>query len=154
MTVAEKNQLPTMVDPLKMTNREVEMAGSVPMAAMKRLAEMVEEAEGEVAVSLHFGRDKAGQRFITGCINGQLQLLCQRCGQTIKHQFSIVPRMSPVLSEQQAKHLPEGYDPLIVQDEPISLAKIIEDEIILDLPMVPMHQEQKCSVAMPHTLAS
>jgi uncharacterized protein len=53
-----------------------------------------------------------------------------------------------VTSIDQANRLPEGYEPLLVEEGKIPLKNIIEDEILLILPTFPKHQP---SCLVPNT---
>ena len=46
-----------------------------------------------------------------------------------------------------AEELSPEYEPLFVEDEPLHLADIVEDELILALPAVAMHPESECTGA-------
>jgi uncharacterized protein len=49
-----------------------------------------------------------------------------------------------VTSKEAAEALPENYDPLLVTAEPMKAADIVEDELILALPIVAMHEVKDC----------
>ncbi len=57
--------------------------------------------------------------------------------------------LRPVLDDEQAKLLESEYEPVIVQDQRISLLEMIEDEIILALPTVAKHEKSECPVIIP-----
>jgi len=46
---------------------------------------------------------------------------------------------------------PEGCETLVV-DAPLSLAELVEDELLLAMPMSPGHAEGQCEVAFPVTV--
>ena len=46
-----------------------------------------------------------------------------------------------VWSEDQAKALPADLDPLLVTEERLSLAELLEEELLLALPLVALHDE-------------
>ena len=52
---------------------------------------------------------------------------------------STVPALRAV---EAAGELPERYEPLLVTREPTVLAEVISEEVLLALPIVPMHDEQ------------
>ena len=47
-------------------------------------------------------------------------------------------------TEEHAKNLPRYYDPLIVAGDDLELFPMVEEELILSLPIVPYHDD--CSV--------
>ncbi len=51
-------------------------------------------------------------------------------------------------SDEQAEALPEAYEPIEVNEfGEIDLAAMVEDEIILALPVVPVHDSEHCEVS-------
>ena len=66
-------------------------------------------------------------------------LECQRCGKPFTHQVYTTYCFSPVRSDEQAEALPEAYEPIEVNEfGEIDLLAMVEDEIILALPVVPV----------------
>ena len=49
-----------------------------------------------------------------------------------------------VVSETQAKMLPPDYEPLLAVDKPQQLTAMVEDELIVRLPIAAMHDINKC----------
>ena len=49
-----------------------------------------------------------------------------------------------IVSDTQAKTLPPNYEPLLVVDEPQQLMTIVEDELIVRLPIAAMHDNNNC----------
>lgn len=47
----------------------------------------------------------------------------------------------------EARRLPERYDPLLVSESLIRPRDLIEDELLLALPQIPMHDPGVCTVA-------
>lgn len=100
---------------------------------------MLLERSGDVAFRLHFGRE-GGAATVRGRVEAELTLECQCCLSALKfpvdHEFSlgIVHTLSQVLD------LPESLEPLILGEEgTVSIADLIEDELILAVPHVPQH---------------
>ncbi len=55
---------------------------------------------------------------------------------------------SPVRSDEQAEALPEAYELIEVNEfGEIDLLAMVEDEIILALPVVPVHDSEHCEVS-------
>ena len=49
------------------------------------------------------------------------------------------------VSEEGAKRLPAQYDPVVTRGEQLSLAEVVEDEILLALPTIPRHDPAACT---------
>jgi uncharacterized protein len=44
----------------------------------------------------------------------------------------------------EAERLPLRYEPYLVEESPLLLRDVVEDELLLALPNVPMHDEKDC----------
>ncbi len=61
-------------------------------------------------------------------------------------------RLSPVLTEAESTNLPTQYEPLITYGRAVSVIEdIIEEELLLCLPLVPKHPQAQCSSKLPKT---
>jgi uncharacterized protein len=69
-----------------------------------------------------------------------LRLACQRCLQPMTVALEIRPKLRFVHGEEQAERLDEeGEDDVLALDKALDLHDLIEDELILALPLVPRH---------------
>jgi len=50
-----------------------------------------------------------------------------------------------VASEKDAEQLTAVFEPLVVDEEPISLSEMLEDELILALPIISKHASGTCA---------
>lgn len=133
--------LPKRVEPFELANRGAMIEGNIPLSELPRLADLIVDPAGKIQVSLQFDKDIAGLRHITGKIQAEFMVVCQRCLQTFNYKTEVPVNLSPVTNEAAAKRLPESYEPLFVTaDEPVSLAEIIEEELLLSLPLVTKHE--------------
>ncbi len=107
-----------------------------------------------MAINLEFGIDHHHEiTFLKGHAETQVVLQCQRCMQPFT--FAIVDDFLSgiVKTEEQAKLLPEQYEPLIVPDDNLVIRDVVEDELIISLPIVPLHDSTSCQVTMPFAVA-
>jgi len=103
--------------------------------------------EPTVNVALRFDLDEAGQAYIAGSVEAQVQLQCQRCMQPMNYTISEKVSLGIVLSEQQAEQLPEYYEPLLLLDSVMAVSDVIEDELMLGLPTVALHSKGQCAAS-------
>ena len=87
---------------------------------------------------LTFGRDEARRSVALGRVQAVVPLVCQRCLGVMEH---------PVDAQVCLMLLP-GADPLPVVADRVSLADLVEDELLLALPQIPMHPLGTCRVAV------
>lgn len=84
-----------------------------------------------------------------GQANVKVELICQRCGKPFETTVECVFNYSPVSNISQAEQLPEEYEPIEINEfGEITLLEAIEDELILALPLIPMHNLEHCEVSV------
>lgn len=141
--------LPELIYPLQLARSGRSLQGHIPVARMWRLAETLGSTAGAIAIDLRFRRGEHGCFCIQGTIQGELQLICQRCLEPIPWPANCEVRLGLVSTVMSRERLEPGYEPLVAgEDTPLSLAAMVEDELILALPIVPRHPEQSCSNAV------
>ena len=120
-----------------------EIQGKLPIKSLKRLNEILLSDEGKLQAELKFGF--AGHiPFIRGHITAELQLKCQRCMQPMQYHVDNEFKLGLVLNEEQMNKLPDDFEPYLVEDDTNHLADMLEDELLLSLPLVAMH-DFECS---------
>lgn len=144
-------KLPEHIDPFRFAEQNLSLHGIVQAADMERLSTTVNTANTEVKVQLTFGIDEQKITYLKGNINTQLNLECQRCMQPFKYEIISDFLLGIVNNLDQANALPEIYEPVLVKDNSLALKDVIEDEIILNLPIIPRHDRQVCAAKLPLT---
>lgn len=147
--------LPDKIDPWRLTAEGGRLEGALALASLPRLAAELEHAEGEVRVALATGVDAQGFRHITGRLQTGIALICQRCLGPLQWPLDIAVSLALVRNETMADRLPEQYEPLLVADGLISVADLVEDELLLALPLIPLHNHvQECATHVESALAA
>jgi len=127
------------IDPLHLADKRGELKGQIPISSLDRLADVLFNETGAVAVDLFFGREGRLAK-VEGQIEAVLELKCQNCLQAVQWSVKSAVKLGIVTSLDQADRLPEDYEPLLVDEEKILLKNIIEDELLLILPAFPKHE--------------
>lgn len=112
--------------------------GTLPLAALPRLAADLARTDGEVAYALQFDRDEFGRGYVDVHAQAPLTLTCQRTMDEFVLPVEVETRLGLIESEAEEAALPEGYEPLLLGPEPLRPAAVIEDELLLALPLVPV----------------
>ena len=133
------NHLPDRLDLYAAAEAGRELRGRIELARLTRALALLESSDGELEVELQLGRDEDGTHFLAGSIRGNLILLCQRCLEPMDYPLDVDFRLGLVHAQEQMQRLSERYEPLLISEEPASLAEIITDEVLLALPIVPVH---------------
>ena len=137
--------LPDKIDPWRLTAEGGRLEGVLALASLPRLAAELEHTEGEVSVALATGVDSQGLRYIIGRLQTGIALICQRCLGPLQWPLDIAVSLALVRNEMMADRLPEQYEPLVVADGLIRVADLVEDELLLALPLIPQHDQiQQC----------
>lgn len=134
------NCLPDTIEPVGLAEAGRSFRGKIAVSSLSRLIPLLSSSEGALAVTLDFGRDERDIRTLTGTISGQVNLVCQRCLDTIRFPLDIHFRLGIVTSEAEIDRLPDGYEPLLVACEPLLTTEVVEDEVLLAIPAIPLHE--------------
>lgn len=120
------------------------------MNRMTRLRTAYPEQSGQARVDLYFERGgERGLRRIHGTVVATVQVKCQRCLQPLTLDLRAQPSLIVVKSEERPD-LAEDDSEVVIADAPISLSDIVEDELLLAMPMIPKHEAQECPGAPGH----
>jgi uncharacterized protein len=112
--------------------------GRLPLSTLQRLATSLVSTEGEVDYELDFDKDEFGISRVHVRATAALPLTCQRTLETFAFPVSVDARLGLIAHEEDEAGLPPGYEPLLVDPAGLRLADVIEDELILALPLVPV----------------
>lgn len=134
-----QDRLPERVEPFRLAETGRRLNGELPAGKLKRLADLLFSKDTVIRVALEFDKRDRDVHCVSGTLIGELVLTCQRCLGSL--QFPVDIRFSVAMAHNpaEAERLPAGLDPLIIEDDTLSIAELVEDEILLRLPIVPMH---------------
>ena len=130
--------LPERVDASRMVQARRSFQGKLPLASFGRLRASLAAVEGEAEYDLDFGRDELGVAYLAVRVDAELPLTCQRTLEAYRQPVHVDQRLGLIGEESEEAALPPGYEPLLIPDGELSLADVIEDELILALPVVPL----------------
>lgn len=132
-------QCPDIVDPERFADREGTCSGSIVLDRFERLAPLLVNNEGAVDFTFRFSRDMHRRPMIEGHVKAVLWLQCQRC--MVPCQLNIDSDFVLVVVQgfDEADKLPIEVDPVMVEDEHLSLVNLLEDELLLAVPAIPRH---------------
>jgi uncharacterized protein len=139
------------VNPAQFAAAKQVWQGTAPLAAFERLAEETLDPDALLHYRIEGGKDKAGHVRLTCQLEGQASIACQRCLGPIAHTIAadkvFYPAESPERAEQLERELAvkDSEDVEVVEaGRMLDLATLIEDEVLLGLPLIPMHAEGMC----------
>jgi uncharacterized protein len=109
------------------------------LADFERVADQLVRPDGQVRIDLQV--TEAGE---FPALKGRLQanpwLVCQRCLEPFEAAVHAEVQVALVATEADADRVPGDYEPVQTQDGWFDLFEMVEDEVLLALPLVPMHE--------------
>ena len=138
--------LPANIDPIRLADQGTHLSGTIPLKRMKRLLTLCQSEEGEARVDLEFRRDPVRNvRNLSGTIRVEIETTCERCLEPMT--LSLEASVDLILAGSESTGVDNSEDVLVVKDKPIALNELVENELILAMPMIPMHQLDQCPAA-------
>ncbi|MCW9732550.1 23S rRNA accumulation protein YceD [Avibacterium sp. 20-15] len=145
----QKVKLPLTTDPVRDAQRRLDYDGYYAIKQLCRLAESVDKVLSDAQVTLSFFIDPQKLVVMKGNARVEVALTCQRCGEPFNQLLETEFAYSPVSDLDQADALPDIYEPIELNEfGEIDLLATIEDELMLCLPIVPMHSSEHCEVSV------
>ncbi|MFC0677568.1 YceD family protein [Lysobacter korlensis] len=131
--------LPEVFDAWRMVAARRGVEGRLPLSALTRLRGSLLDGDGEVTFSIEFGQDALKVPYAELRIDAELPLECQRSLERFALPVHIEQRLGLIRSESEEAALPPGYEPLLMpEDGMLRPAELVEDELILAVPVVPI----------------
>ncbi len=146
-----KHSLPREVSPLKYADQGRTLSGVIALSQLPRVMGVIEDGhDGDVEIELEFSCDEQRQRLLKGKLGASVSLLCQRCLEPVRLPVRSEFTLGMVLNDEQARNLPKSYEPLMVEPEHLDLYDVVEEELLLSLPMFAYHEQ--CQTQMGKTV--
>lgn len=136
--------IPLRVKASQAVSRHEAFTGRVPLAKLPRLAATLAEPVGELHVELQATRDGEGQDWLHGEIRGRLPLTCQRGLHPFEWDCDVALSLALVGSESDEAKLLKDTEAYCVEDDELPLRDLVEDEVLLALPMTPRCEDPDC----------
>lgn len=139
-----------VVDSLEFARVGEVLAGSVAIADLARVADVLADGAGLLQCELRGGRDGEGKPFLDLRIVGSLHLRCQRCLSALPFALDIDSRLmlvAPGDTWPDEELADDGPDAIEASREQAVLP-LIEDEILLALPVAPRHEDCRPPMAV------
>jgi uncharacterized protein len=134
-----------VIDSLEFARRHGTLSGSLDPSSLPRLAELLFEGGGNLEFAVT-GETTGAEAFLALSVDGLLQLTCQRCLGGLRHPVHIRSRLllvAPGARWPDEELEEDEYDAVEAAHE-LNLVPLLEEEILLALPIAPRHAE--CSV--------
>ena len=133
---------PVVIDSLAFARGGLTIEGSIPLARLPRLADELLDRSGSLEIRLH-GWQSASKAWLRLEIHGNIMVRCQRCLKSVSLPLGIdgtLQLIAPGETWPDDDLVDDGAD-AIAADEELDVRSLIEDEVLLALPIAPLHAQ-------------
>jgi len=128
-------------DPLdvgQLAAQRIRLEREFPLGGFARLRDSLARPEGRAAVQFRFHAAGAYPA-LEGAVRARAWLVCQRCLKQFEAALESPVRVAFVGRDAEAGRVPDEYDAVTAPGGRIQLTEFVEEELLLALPLVPMH---------------
>jgi uncharacterized protein len=138
--------VPPVIDSLDFACKAEVRRGKIAIAGFQRLQDYLVNNSGELGYAVIGALDANGRPVLRVDIRGVVNLQCQRCLEELEHVLDIHTELLLAQNEQELQSFDEdeSVDCILAQPD-MDVLSLIEDEIILGLPVSPRHGQGECA---------
>lgn len=132
----------TVIDSLEFARQGGKLNGQVAVAQFARLADLLADEAGSLDFELYGERDDEGKNWLMLRVTGGLSLCCQRCLSPLPYAVAIDSKLrlvAPGTAWPDEELADDGTDAIEASHE-LAVLPLVEEEVLLDLPVVPRHE--------------
>jgi uncharacterized protein len=140
-----------VIDSLEFARSGQQLQGAIAVAQLARLADSLFDTGGNLKFALSGGLDAEHRPRLNLKVEGAINLRCQRCLDSLAYPVEVESSLL-VLTGQAGGETAE-LDELdgIPADPHTDVWALVEDEVLLAIPIAPRHAEGQCSAAVKTT---
>lgn len=136
------------LDAEQLADRRTDIDFSIPLRELPRLAPQLAQGDGRARGSASFAREQ-GLAIVNLAIEARLPLICQRCMQPMSWPVASRTRVAIVSDAQAADRVAPDFETVIAPTGRIAVGELVEEELLLGLPIVPLHADGEACGAEP-----
>ncbi len=134
-------KLPDKIDRKRLAQQGAVLEGEIPAAELRRL-NAAHRVVGPVQVHLRFAWSGNHRPQVTGRVSARIESTCQRCLQNFD---SVVEAAVNLVIGEAPRDTEQDFELVLPGDEPLNLVEVVEDELLLEAPMIPVHPPSACT---------
>jgi uncharacterized protein len=135
-------------DPWRLAAQGRTLTGRIALGSLPRLAPSL-IGLGDVDYRLAFHLDEDHRAVVSGQVTAELRVRCQRCLEPLTIAVDSHFELAFVRGLDEAARLAESYEPAVAEDGWVRPADLVEDELLLALPPIPLHDAGQCVAFSP-----
>lgn len=134
------------IDGLKFAREGRRLQGALAITELPRLQDLVADTSGRIHYALAGSVNGHGKAVLDIEVSGSLALVCQRC---LSRMGYVLRRSSRLILIESGQRIPDVADEdpnteNIAAGDVSNVADIVEQEVLLGLPIAPVHSDQMC----------
>lgn len=120
--------------------------GIIAVAELHRLSDLLYDNAGNIEYRLSGELNAENKPVLHLRISGMLRLTCQRCLGLLTDPLDLQRDLALVIGEAEFSQIADESEAVdsILASRAMNIAELVEDEIILSLPLAPKHAEGEC----------
>ena len=129
-------------DQLKLFNfakKEISLSGLYQISDFPRISKIASNKKDNIRVDLSFYLKNNKTPCVDGIIQLDIVLACQRCLDDLFIALKVNFNLAFVRHNHEYEELDSHYEIYVIEEEELATRDLISDEILLSIPMVPMH---------------
>jgi uncharacterized protein len=135
------------VDVERLADHGDAVAFDVALAEFPRLRAQLASGEGRARGRVELSRER-GVAMAHVVVQASLPLVCQRCLRPVHVEVESESRVALVADFAAADRLDSDVEPVMLEEGRVVLRDLVEEELLLAVPLVPRHeQETECGLA-------
>jgi DUF177 domain-containing protein len=122
-----------------LADRGVTLSGELDIGQLARLRGLLHSDSGSVEATLRFRQRGDGWLASEVEYRADVELICQRCLEPFRQELE--ERVNVVIADSDSlpTTVPTGFEPFELEDGRLQPVQLIEDEVIVAIPLVPKH---------------
>ncbi len=124
-----------------LAEREAVLSGEIGLRQLTRLREMLHSDRGSIQASLKFHRQTNRSVTVDLIFETVLELICQRCLEPVVRNVSERSSLTLLAPESMNSRVAKEGEVVVLTEGRLNPAALIEDELIVSLPIIPRHAE-------------
>ena len=140
-----KQGIPEQIKLFKFASRSLIFSQSYQVKDFPRISALVSNIDAPVDVELSFSLENNKIPCIKGKIELDVALTCQRCLDEVSIHLQPHFQLAFLQNEQQGEELDSSFEMILNADEEFSTIEFITDEVLISIPMIPMHDHECAS---------
>ncbi len=137
------------INNIEFARKALEIHDMIALSQFSRLRETLASDEGTLDCRLMGSVSADGKPRLQLYVQGTLQLSCQRCLEPFEFELDITSSFTIVANEQAIQPESDDHDDedYLVAETQMQVIELIEDEVLLALPLAPKHIENRCAAS-------